>query len=476
VCLAVIVAGAAAACALSGCGSERGLNKEGTKIAPRQITLTMESPDGPTPDTTYFLNQVSNRTHGQLRVIVDPVRYSSADPANELRLAVALRKGKVQMAYIPSRAWELDSRRVLGFRALQAPFLITNYELLRAVTTGPVAQELLTSLSRNGLIGLGLVGVELRRPLGRRPLISATTFRGARIRVNTSTTSVLVLRALGAIPLTNFTAGQVGPALASGRLVGVETSLLDIDDNGYTEQAKYLPSNVALFAKTETIVITKATFHRLTPIDRAALRAAAAATAAHADPAAEERAELRQFCGSGGTLKTATPSQLASLQRATAPVYATLEQDPATKRAILAIERLKKQTPAANSPLPPCPSASTPTSTAESAFPTGTFETVITKADVAKAGFPANDAHTETLTFGKNGTWLDTWLDPRESDQPPAAGRYTVRGDVLTFGPPAGPDVVKWSYFRDQLTFKIVSVPDAFGQFTYTAHPWRKIG
>jgi TRAP-type C4-dicarboxylate transport system substrate-binding protein len=474
--VAIVVAGAAAVCVLGGCGSAGGINKEGAKIAPRQITLTMESPDGPTPDTTYFLNQVLDRTHGQLRVIVDPVRYSSADPANELRLAVALREGRVQMAYIPSRAWELDSRRVLGFRALQAPFLITNYALLRAVTTGPVAQELLTSLSGNGLIGLGLVGIELRRPLGRRPLISATTFRGARIRVNTSTTSVLVLRALGAIPLTNFTAGQVGPALASGRLVGVETSLLDIDDDGYTEQAKYLPSNVALFAKTETIVTTKATFHRLTPIDRAALRAAAAATAAHADPAAEERAELRQFCGSGGTLKTATPSQLASLQRATAPPYATLEQDPATKRAILAIERLKKQTPAANSTLPPCPSASTPTSTAESAFPTGTFETVITKADVAKAGFPPNDAHTETLTFGKNGTWLDTWFDPRESDQPPAAGRYTVRGDVLTFGPPAGPDVVKWSYFRDQLTFKILSVPDAFGQFTYTAHPWRKIG
>jgi hypothetical protein len=107
-------------------------------------------------------------------------------------------------------------------------------------------------------------------------------------------------------------------------------------------------------------------------------------------------------------------------------------------------------------------------------FPTGTFETILTRADVVKAGFPPENAHWETLTFRKNGTWWDVWFHPRRADQPPGGGKYTVRGDTLTLTP-AGPDVVKWSYFQGQLTFRIVSVPDAFAQFTYTAHPWRKI-
>jgi C4-dicarboxylate-binding protein DctP len=97
------------------------------------------------------------------------------------------------------------------------------------VTTGPVGRELLASLSRNGLVGLGLVPDEMRRILARRPVLSASDFHGARIRVVTSPTSVRMFQALGAIPLTSFTSDQVGPALASGRLDGIETSTQSIE-------------------------------------------------------------------------------------------------------------------------------------------------------------------------------------------------------------------------------------------------------
>jgi hypothetical protein len=110
--------------------------------------------------------------------------------------------------------------------------------------------------------------------------------------------------------------------------------------------------------------------------------------------------------------------------------------------------------------------------TVQGAFPQGTFETRITLSDLRNTGFPSSNAHWETLTF-RNGRWRDVWFHPRRTDQPSAGGRYVNRGGELTLLPVH--DVLRWSYYRNQLTFRIVSVPDGFARFTYTVHPWRRI-
>jgi hypothetical protein len=106
-------------------------------------------------------------------------------------------------------------------------------------------------------------------------------------------------------------------------------------------------------------------------------------------------------------------------------------------------------------------------------FPLGTFETIITAHDVAQAGFPADNAHYETLTFRSNGTWRDVWFHPRRADQEPFGGHYTVIGNVLRLHPT--PDTLRWSYSHGLLTLHPLSVPDAFARFVYAAHPWKKI-
>lgn len=462
------------ACLFAGCAGAN-LTKEGTRAASETVTLDMQTPDAPLSDADYFVDQVAERTHGQLRVLIVN-DYTSINPENELRLAVALRKGRVEMAYIPSRAWERDGGRVLMFRALQAPFLIDNYPLLRAVTMGPIAKQMLASLSRNGLVGLGLVPMELRRPLGRRPLISLAAFRGARVRVITSPTTNLIMRSLGAVPVTDLTSAEVGPALHQGQVVGAESSLLDINNNSYVAEAHYMPTNVVLFAKTETIVVTRHVFERLSPADQSALRAAASATVAHADPADQERAELGELCGQGLRLVTSSPRQLKSLERAAAPVFTVLERDPSTKRAIIEIEQLKHQLPARIATLATCPQTGrSPVTKGAVPFPTGTFVSVLTPKEVANAGLPPDDANTNTLIFRKDGTWEELWSDPTEPAQPPESGPYTVHGDILTLGPAASDWVLNWSYFRGLLTFRVVSDPDQLGVFLFSTNPWRKV-
>jgi hypothetical protein len=110
---------------------------------------------------------------------------------------------------------------------------------------------------------------------------------------------------------------------------------------------------------------------------------------------------------------------------------------------------------------------------ASSGFPTGTFLTKITIADLQRAGLDPNDAHWEKVTYRADGTWVDVWFHPRLPDQPPAHGRYTVRGDKLRLL--GTPDTVRWQYDGHALRFKVIRVPDRLARLVYTAHPWQRI-
>jgi hypothetical protein len=106
-------------------------------------------------------------------------------------------------------------------------------------------------------------------------------------------------------------------------------------------------------------------------------------------------------------------------------------------------------------------------------FPTGTFLTKITATDLYRAGLDTNDAHWEKVTYRADGTWVDTWFHPRVPDQPPARGRYVVRGDTIRLL--GTPDTLRWRYDGRALTFEIVHVPDRLARLIATAHPWQQI-
>jgi len=457
----------------SGCSGASHQTKAGVGVA-RSLTLTMQTPDGDDSDAAYFAEQVQDRTGGRIRIVVDGDTYSSVDPDKELKLVRALRSGKVALAFLPSRAWERDG--LPTFRALQAPFLITSYPLLRRITLGPIGARMLRSVSRFGLIGLGLVPKELRRPLGRAPLVSPAAFRGARIRVVKSPTSVLDVRALGAVPVANLDAHETLAALEAGRLDGVESEAHSILSNSYESAAPYLVANLPLFAKAQTIVIRRDAFRRLRASERTALRAAAAATVAHADPAAQERAEIRQLCGSGLKLVEASRPSQRALRRAAARAYESIESDPASRVAVVAIDSLARRLAGVGATLRACPSSEPARATGSRSFPQGTFESRLTPADFRKGNSPWNVGFpTPWRIVIRDGRW-------HTNEHPPFAGRYSVRGDELTFLILTPPDhhnvreVVRWTYFRNQLTLRVVSVADSGSRVIYTAHPWHRVG
>jgi hypothetical protein len=230
---------------------------------------------------------------------------------------------------------------------------------------------------------------------------------------------------------------------------------------------------VVLFAKTQTIVIRRSVLARLSSADAAAVRAAAKATVAHADPAAQERNELAQLCARGLRLVSATPGDLAALRQASAPTLKTLEADAVTAQAIAAIEGLGS--PASVAPLPACQAQGT-TTAPRTRFPEGTFESRLTKADFTALG--------ATQDPGFPFPWRITIHDGRwrTNERTPFSGRLLVHEDRVTFAiehpdeAKGQRETLKWSYYRGKLTFQIVDVPDAGSRAIYTAHPWRRIG
>ena len=151
------------AVALAGCPGGAGRTKSGVRST-HAVTLKMPVPDSDDVDAAAFAADVSRRTHGHVRIVLDKTGYSSVNPDNELQLVKDLRSGRVPIAYVPSRAWERDG--INAMQALQAPFLIGDYDVLERVTSGDIGRSMLQSLDRAGLVGLALVPKELRRPLG----------------------------------------------------------------------------------------------------------------------------------------------------------------------------------------------------------------------------------------------------------------------------------------------------------------------
>ena len=460
-----------------------GGNKAGGASA-HQIKLVMQTPDAPEPDAEYFIAQVKARSRGQIQIL-EGADYSGSNPDNEARLVHALRSGKVQIAYLPSRAWERASS-VTSFRALQAPFLVTSYPLLRRITTDSIGSGMLASLGRIGVVGLGLVPDELRRAFGRRPLVGPQDFRGARIRVITSPTSVLAVRSLASVPLTNYTSHQVGDALRKHELDGAELSTVAILNNSYVPRdARYLTANLALFAKTQTIAIRKSVYDRLSSADRTVLREAASATVAHADPAKQEKTEVIQLCHEGLRLGRSTNADLASLGREGSAGYPSLTRDPATRRELRAIERLKAQVGTGVSALAPCANTqSTVSSTTSPAGLLGSYTTTLT----GKEHFHGPGASRLLPGTPSTGKWeltlsraSATFTHPQGNfhvtvkvDYGAGQIRFAASTDCDVNLLPETAGVYTWSVYRGTLSFREIHDTCVDRAGTLTEEPWHR--
>src|SRR5207237_7307101 len=157
-------------------------------------------------------------------------------------------------------------------------------------------------------------------------------------------------------------------------------------------------------------------------------------------------------CKLGARLVNASPAQLAALRRAFRPVYAALDEDPQTRAAIVEIERLKQSTPPGPG-LPACPGrapgSTAPSSPQDRSAVNGTYRFTVTVAQWRAIGITA--PYTVAQNHGiftillHDGVWRAHQRAEVRLDHPNFSGRYTVKGDEITFvyavpgAPPGAP-------------------------------------
>ena len=362
-----------------------------------------------------------------------------------------------------------------SFRALVAPMLVDSYALEQRVLTSDLPAQMLKGVNKQDLVGLAVLPGLLRKPLGiSRVLRSPQDFAGARIGIRPGEVARQTFAALGGTAVAYVPSDRA----AVSRLDGAELDADVIRSNAYDRNSRALTANVDLWPRALTLVMNKRSFDRLTARQRQALLsvppAAVARTVAFAQLDAQDTQVL---CQRGLKLVTATASDLRALHNALRPVYATLERDAQTKRAIAEIQSLKSGLGAAGAPSVSKCGASSTAGIGQSSPIDGTYHSTVTRAQLlSNPKIEPGEDNTGnygqfTLTIrGGRFEWRGS------ADGIPEGGTASVRGDRVTLRPTFPADqtgqefVYRWNRYRGVLSFTKVTLGPTF----LVVHPWRQ--
>jgi C4-dicarboxylate-binding protein DctP len=318
--------------------------------------------------------------------------------AQEANLVRLVRGGKVQLAIVPSRAF--DFAGITSFQAIQVPFLVTTEQGMDRLTQGTLAVRLQSGLPKLGLSGLGLVPEGLRRPFGfAKPLVSPADFAGIGFGANGSKPLLSLLRELGAKP-TTLTGPAWERAVKNEAVVG-EDSTLTLAADGALPRIGFTAGNLVFFPKIDALVANSGVLKHLSAKQVSLLRQAAASARAWATRALTEKRGRAAYCKAGGTIVTAPATAITALRAKAATVVAAMRRDPLTRRLIAEIGG-SSSSPGPVATCHPTGSLATRGPTVTKVIPAGVYRRTVTERQLLAAGASPADAKTN------GGTWTLT--------------------------------------------------------------------
>jgi len=443
---------------------------------PRPVVLTMANGLSDAEELGTFVHEVSVLTGGTVRIDVRS-HWRAGQAGFESGLIADVRAGQADLGVVGSRAF--GSAGVLSMRALDAPLLITSYAAEQAVLASPVAPKLLSALGPAGLTGIGILPGDLFRPDGAAaPLVKASDYAGQRIGTQQSSVAGATLQALGAQPEWLAAGGPISGS------EGVLQSIEAIEGFQYSKTAKFLTTNVALWPRPLVVFSTGKALAKLTAAQRKELQQAAIAALPGSVQVVQgdEQESAQDLCRAPGlTVETATQADVAGLRTAVAPVYAQLEQDPATRSAIGSIRATADGvTPEAP---PSCPSQASSSQANSRLDGVYTMDTKFGDDPADSDAVPENYGHwvfvfrgthfAITQQYQNACTWGYGKLGVTGAQM---AWTFTDGGGVTPNNAQNKPGeyfVYGWSLYRGTLT--LTSVPGQTSPFNFMMKPWHQI-
>jgi TRAP-type C4-dicarboxylate transport system substrate-binding protein len=458
----ILIALSVLAVTLTACGQDRVGN-----AAPEVVRLRGETALGP-DEVSPYLDKVASLSGDAIAL---DVFESTSKPIDiESQVVDRVASGSLDIGFVGTRTWPgLD---VHAFDALLAPFLIDSYELQQAALEAGVVGGADDSLSSLGLVSLGILPGPLRVPAGREgPYVGPADYAGATIGMSNSAITEATLDALGA----TATALRAGTEDV-GNVDGMEAQIGAIPFEG-SEGMHFVTGNVVLWPRPISVVMNAERYAALTPDQQTWLREAVDSSLDEMTKRAQrlDRETVGNACRNGAQFVNASASDLAGLRAAVEPVYSTLRKDPATSRAIDAIEALRSSEGLSLSCGAIAGASAVPGASATGTVTTpvdGAWTVCITEADVTAAGGDPEEAQINagcsTMSF-EGGTFRES--GPSAADDRP--GTYSVEDDQLIIRRANGEKFeFTWSLYEDQLSLGRPADATAISPAPIRALPW----
>jgi len=467
--LALLVAVAAM---VAGCGSGQS-DKAGGVTAPVMLRIAARTyHDGLAKS---FGDEVRRLSGGRIRI--EFIKGTDdGDPADvEVRRARQVRDGRYDLGVVNAQAW--GDIGVTSLEPLQAPLLMADQSLIRAVLASPIADRMLDGLKAQHVVGLSLLRLWPLHPMGYgHPIVTAADFRGANIHAAVSRLNDSVLAALGATPV-HAAGAALHRGIAQHRIDGDEMPSVG-------PPSQWLTANVTLVAEARTIVANEDRFDRLSDAQQRILRTAATRAATSWDALLQKDSDsdgklARRYCERGHVV-LAGDADIAAYRAAFQPVYAQLDRDPQVKAIIADIRALARRTPPDRMPRIPASCSRLPAAghapARDPSFLNGTYRWKITRAGALRVG---GDPHDDTIGAVFTETLRDGRFVMQGSDGGRLGGTYKVVGNRIAFAIPSFGYTNTFTFTREAdgtLHLTPVLPMDRGDRVVTSSAPWTRVG
>jgi tripartite ATP-independent transporter DctP family solute receptor len=283
-------------------------------------------PDYPTVEGLRHMGKLlSERTKGRLTLKVfpnaalgqerDTIEQLKIGGVDMIRLSAAPLNNIVPETIVPS-----------------LPYIFRSEEHMHAVLDGPIGDEILAAMEKQGIVGLAWYDDGPRSLYTKKPVKTLADVKGMKIRVQQSDMFVAMVQALGASP-TPLPYGEVYTALTTGIIDGAENSMLSYESSRHFEVAKnYTLTEHSLLPSV--VVFSKVIWDRLPKEDQALIRQAAKDSVPYMRGLLKDRFDKAKQTVEASGVQVAPVNNKQEFVDAVVPIYEKFATTPALKNLI----------------------------------------------------------------------------------------------------------------------------------------------
>jgi TRAP-type transport system periplasmic protein len=268
-----------------------------------------------------FADLVKQKSGSKITVRLFPGGQLGGD----LQTVSALQGGTIDMTVLNTGVLAgIDkSTAILDF-----PYLFNSEKEADAVVDGPAGQKLHERLASKGLIGLAYFENGFRQLTNsRRPVAKAEDFQGLKLRVLQLPLFIEVFQALGASPVP-LAFPEVYTALEQKVVDGQENPVNTIYFSKLHEVQKFLSLTRHVF-NPQSVLISKRTWDRFSPDEKALLQQAANEAAIYQRQASREQTgkSIELIKQAGVTVNEVSPDEIERIRQRIKPIVEKFTKD-----------------------------------------------------------------------------------------------------------------------------------------------------